>query len=196
MLAFYAVGVLLLINAQVNSLPAATLNYVDLEEESFNEITELESIESLAEYDYYDYQEIESLITIALLEYQSEQPPISQECYQQGLQELLALKKHKKPKEHNFLKCKRLREGLKKKSQLLSKTFHVAVDLTKQMNSIAQGWAKCVKGNKVQKAICVTKNVISTVNRIKKLVPKLKRNASVIKKLIKELHEIYKHCKH
>uniref|UniRef100_T1HJD2 Uncharacterized protein n=2 Tax=Rhodnius TaxID=13248 RepID=T1HJD2_RHOPR len=194
----YAVGVLLLINVQVNSIPTASFNqfepgfdelFKEITEGLFNDFVELKSAKSLIQDGEL---EIESLFTTALLQLEEEQPKIGLECFQQSLQEFQILKKNSFS---DFMKCDRLQEGLKNMGKLFGESFDVTVDLSADLKSFVKEWTKCEEGNKLKKALCVMKNIWNFMKKVKSLVPKFKEQGLDIKKMVKKLREIYKYCK-
>uniref|UniRef100_A0A4P6D856 Putative secreted protein panstrongylus lignarius n=1 Tax=Rhodnius prolixus TaxID=13249 RepID=A0A4P6D856_RHOPR len=186
----------LLINGQVNSLPAAQKEY-QLEEwfnqmsEEFNsEITELEADEEpLIEEPIADG--LEKSFAFALFELESQQNEIGQQCYQQGLQELLILKKASLKQ---ILKCSRLKEGVKDIGKMVSKTLSLCGEIGGNVKNLLSGLFKCPASNKLKTAWCVVRYFWTNASNIKSLIPSFKEYGLDIGQLAKEVKEIYQQC--
>ncbi|XP_073995722.1 uncharacterized protein [Rhodnius prolixus] len=174
---FFAVGLLMLISAQVNSSPA-TLDKADKTfEEEFDKIIE----------------KLTNEITVSQ-NYGAEHPAVEQsellQCYQQSILQLHMLNK---TSVDDFFHCDRLKEGFQKIGEILLDSFKISGEVLK---TLLQRLGSCIGKDPVSEALCLTQGIIDFFTDIKKLVPEFQKYAQEINQLAKDVREIFNYCAH
>ncbi|XP_073995723.1 uncharacterized protein [Rhodnius prolixus] len=168
---FYAVSLLMLISAQVNSSPEtldkADKNFEEGFEKLTNEITESQN-------------------------YGAKHSPAEQtellQCY---IKRLVQLNMQYDTSFHDFFHCVRMKQGFKKIGEMLIGFFEIGIDTVNTMHNMV---LSCVDTDSVTGALCLIHDIIDFLTDFKSYVRKYEKNAPLIRQWAKDVTEMFNYC--
>uniref|UniRef100_A0A4P6D969 Putative secreted protein rhodnius neglectus n=3 Tax=Rhodnius TaxID=13248 RepID=A0A4P6D969_RHOPR len=171
MKAFYAVGLLLLINAQVNSSPAT----LDDDTKDFHEQLDKTKKESI-----YESRELEN-------------PPAEHskilKCYQQADIQMEQLRLDSINDLFNCDLFKELNETVPYAKQIPGMDPNFIYNLAKDL-------INCVSRDQITEALCITKANLAFSKNIESILPKFEDYEDAVQAFGKEVRAMFQHCAH
>uniref|UniRef100_A0A224XX57 Putative secreted protein n=1 Tax=Panstrongylus lignarius TaxID=156445 RepID=A0A224XX57_9HEMI len=195
---FYAIGVLLLINGQVNSLSLPQEEkdiFNDFEEwltdnalDLFNGLTDSEKQSLEDQLDTENSNDYTSL-----LDHDTWQQLINPEFYQQSLKQVHNLKKINMS---DLLRCDRLQQALQDVAEIFHKSMNLTVTFGDVVNEAVEGIKKCKEHSKFKKVWCIIKVILKAGKSVGTNWPQFKAYIKEVQVLAKDISEVFDYCTH
>uniref|UniRef100_T1HIJ8 Uncharacterized protein n=1 Tax=Rhodnius prolixus TaxID=13249 RepID=T1HIJ8_RHOPR len=178
---FYAIGLLVFINVQVNS----SSEILDVDEKNFDD-------------DEKSNKETEVILTDitgtkTLLEPSSAERFKLVRCYQQATEQLQELRKDSIS---DFYRCDRLNEYFSFEFNIDRILNNSVRQCTKLMNDLKAALGKCIGGDPLTEAYCITQAMSVFNDKIKRYELKNEAYAVEVQNIGKEVRELFQYCAH